>query len=218
MSSEERLKTFTSLGKKVMAVGRNYRALAAEQGNPIPEKPIVFMKPTSSFITEGQSIKIPLGCERLYFEVELGVIISRRCSNVKEQEVDNYIGGYCLVLDMTAQDFQVEAKAKGHPWCLAKGFDTACPVSAFIPKPMIRDYNDIELWLKVNDVTKQRSSTSDMIFSIPHVISYVSSYITLGEGDVVITGSPAGAGPVQAGELIEAGLADVMSMKFPVIV
>ncbi|XP_061170670.1 acylpyruvase FAHD1, mitochondrial-like [Saccostrea echinata] len=216
MSSEERLKTFTSLGKKVMAVGRNYRALAAEQGNPIPEKPIVFMKPTSSFITEGRPIKIPLGCERLYFEVELGVIIKRQCSNVKKQDVDNYIGGYCLVLDMTAQDFQVDAKAKGHPWCLSKGFDTACPVSAFIPKQKIKDYNDIELWLKVNDVIKQRSSTSDMIFSIPHVISYVSSYITLEEGDVVITGSPAGAGPVKPGELIEAGLADVVSMKFPV--
>ncbi|XP_048745386.2 acylpyruvase FAHD1, mitochondrial-like isoform X2 [Ostrea edulis] len=174
------------------------------------------MKPTTSYITEGQTIKVPYASKLLYFEVELGVIIKSRCSGVKESEVDSYIGGYCLVLDMTARDFQLEAKSKGHPWCLAKGYDTACPVSEFIPKEKVKDYSDIELWLKVNDVIKQRSSTSDMIFSIPHVISYISSYITLEEGDVVITGSPAGAGPVKPGEIIEAGLADVMSMTFPV--
>lgn len=161
-------------------------------------------------------LKVPVGCKRLYFEVELGVVISHKCSQVLEEEVDEYIGGYCLVLDMTAQDFQVNAKAKGHPWCLSKGFDTACPVSDFIPKETIPNYDDVELWLKVNDVTKQKSSTSDMIFPIPKVISYISSYITLEEGDVIITGSPAGAGPVQPGEVIEAGLADIISIKFPV--
>lgn len=163
------------------------------------------------------SIQIPMGCKTLFFEVELGVIIGRRCSKVREQEIDDYIGGYCLVLDMTAQDFQRGAKAKGHPWCLSKGFDTACPVSDFIPKEKVKNYSDIELWLKVNGIIKQKSSTSDMIFSVPHVISYISSYITLEEGDVIITGSPAGAGPVEPGEIIEAGLADIMNIKFPVI-
>lgn len=153
-----------------------------------------------------------MGCKTLFFEVELGVIIGRRCSKVKEQEVEDYIGGYCLVLDMTAQDFQRDAKAKGHPWCLSKGFDTACPVSDFIPKEKVKNYSDIELWLKVNGIIKQKSSTSDMIFSVPHVISYISSYIT-----VIITGSPAGAGPVEPGEIIEAGLADVVNIKFPII-
>jgi acylpyruvate hydrolase len=152
----------------------------------------------------------------LYFEVELGIVIKSRCSKVKESEVDSYIGGYCLVLDMTARDFQMSAQSKDLPWCLSKGYDTACPVSEFIPKEKVKNQNDIELWLKVNDEIKQQSSTNDMIFSISHVISYISSYVTLEEGDVVITGTPAGIGPVRPGDVIKAGLADIMSMTFPV--
>ncbi|KAK3096062.1 hypothetical protein FSP39_022681 [Pinctada imbricata] len=191
-------------------------ALAAEQGNPIPDKPIVFMKPTTSYITEGQAIQIPKASTCLFFEVELGVVINKTCKNVKSTDIDDFIGGFVLVLDMTAKDFQDEAKRKGQPWCLAKGFDTACPVSDFIEKHKVPDYNDIRLWLKVDGRIKQDSSTSDMIFCIPDVISYISQYMTLEEGDVVITGSPAGAGPVVAGEIIEAGLADIVSMKFRV--
>ena len=152
----------------------------------------------------------------MYFEVELGVVIGKKCNQINRSDVDDYIGGYALVLDMTAHDFQTEAKAKGQPWCLAKGFDTACPVSDFIEKSRVSDYNDVRLWLKVDGDVKQDSSTSDMIFPIPHVISYVSQYMTLEAGDLVITGSPAGAGPVKEGEVIEAGLADIVSMKFPV--
>lgn len=103
-------------------------------------------------------------------------------------------------------DFQRIAKKKGQPWSVAKGFDTACPTGHFIPKEKVSDTSDLRLWLKIDDVTKQDSSTSDMIFTVPHVISYLSRYFTLEPGDLVLTGSPAGAGPVVAGQTIKAGL------------
>ena len=121
---------------------------------------------------------------------------------------------------MTAWDFQCKAKADGQPWALAKGFDTACPVSKFLPKESIPDTNNARLWLKINGTTKQDSSTSDMIFTVPQVISYLSRYFTLEPGDVILTGSPAGAGPVASGQIIEAGLEaggkSLITMKFPV--
>ena len=118
----------------------------------------------------------------------------------------NHVAGYALCLDMTAMDFQRKAKKAGQPWSVAKGFDTACPVGPFISKENIKDTSDIRLWLKVDGSTKQDSSTSDMIFTVPHVLSYLSQYFTLERGDLVLTGSPAGAGPVSRGQVIEAGL------------
>lgn len=128
----------------------------------------------------------------------------------------NHIGGYVLALDMTARDFQDEAKKKGQPWSLAKGFDTSCPVSSFIDKDKLNDPSDIRLWLKVNDAMKQDGTTGDMIFSIPYLISYISKYFKLEEGDVILTGTPEGVGPVGNGDVIEAGLGDLVSMKFSV--
>lgn len=116
------------------------------------------------------------------------------------------MAGYALCLDMTAMDFQRKAKQAGQPWSVAKGFDTACPVGQFIHKDQIEDTANARLWLKVDGVIKQDSSTSDMIFSVPHVISYLSRYFTLERGDLVLTGSPAGAGPVSRGQKIETGL------------
>lgn len=128
----------------------------------------------------------------------------------------NHVGGYVVALDMTARDFQDEAKKKGHPWTLAKGFDTSCPVSGFIPVEKIVDPHDLELWCSVNGKVKQRGSTKDMIFNIPTLISYISTYFTLEAGDVVLTGTPSGVGPVQAGDVIEGGITNVLTMKFTV--
>ena len=109
------------------------------------------------------------------------------------------VGGYVLALDMTARDFQDEAKKKGQPWTMAKGFDTSCPVSGFIPKEKIIDPQNLDIWCKVNGVLKQQDSTSKMIFSIPTILSYISMYFTLEVGDVVLTGTPSGVGPVKQG-------------------
>lgn len=138
--------------------------------------------------------------------MELGVIIGKTTRSVSEGEVANHVAGYALCLDMTAMDFQRKAKQAGQPWSLAKGFDTACPVGRFIPKDSIKDTSNVRLWLKIDGVMKQDSSTSDMIFPVPYVISYLSRYFTLEQSDLVLTGTPAGAGPVSRGQTIEAGL------------
>ncbi|KAK7485873.1 hypothetical protein BaRGS_00022868 [Batillaria attramentaria] len=207
---------FREIGRKIVCVGRNYGAHAAELGNPIPEKPILFLKPTSSYLSEGKSIKIPKGCSSLHHEVELGVVIERTGSNIPETAVPDYIGGYVLALDMTARDFQDEAKKKGQPWTLAKGFDTSCPVSSFIPKDKVPNPQNIQLWLKVNGATKQDGNTKDMIFSIPTLVAYISQFFTLEPGDVILTGTPSGVGPTNPGDTIQCGLSDVVTMQFTV--
>ncbi|KAL3864456.1 hypothetical protein ACJMK2_006139 [Sinanodonta woodiana] len=210
------MSNFREIGRKIIGVGRNYRAHAAELGNQVPTKPILFLKPTSSYISQGQKIKIPKGCSSLHHEVELGVVIGRHGNDIQESKAMDYVSGYLLALDMTARDFQDEAKNKGQPWSLAKGFDTSCPVSEFIDKSKIRNPEQIGLWLKVNNTMRQNGNTKDMIFSVPYLISYISQYFTLEAGDIILTGTPSGVGPVTAGDVIEAGLADLVSIKFEV--
>lgn len=207
---------FREAGRKIVCVGRNYGAHAAELGNPVPEKPILFLKPTSSYLSEGKPIKIPKGCSSLHHEVELGIVIERAGSNIPEAAALDHIGGYVLALDMTARDFQDEAKKKGQPWTLAKGFDTSCPVSGFIPRDKVPDPHNMQLWLKVNGATKQDGNTKDMIFTIPVLISYISQFFTLEPGDVILTGTPSGVGPTKTGDTIQCGLSDLVTMQFTV--
>lgn len=129
----------------------------------------------------------------------------------------NYVGGYALAIDMTDRDLQNEYKKKGHPWSLAKGFDTACPISNFISKSEIADPDNLRLWLKVDEEMKQDGNTCDMMFKIPFLINYVSKIMSLEEGDLLITGTPAGVSPVKAGQIITAGIGDILTMKFPVV-
>ncbi|KAI8793712.1 acylpyruvase FAHD1, mitochondrial-like [Biomphalaria glabrata] len=211
-----KLSQFRTFGKKIVCVGRNYREHAAELGNPVPSKPILFLKPTSAYISEGQAIKIPQGCNDLNHEVELGVVIGSKAIQVAPEEALNYVGGYALGLDMTARDWQSEAKKQGHPWSLAKGFDTSCPVSAFIEKEKIPDPNNIDLWLKVNGETKQAGNTKDMIFSVEYLVSYASQYFTLEPGDLLLTGTPSGVSKLKPGDIIQAGLGNLISMQFKV--
>ncbi|CAG0891054.1 unnamed protein product, partial [Darwinula stevensoni] len=187
---------------------------AAELGNVIPDKPLLFLKPPSSYILEGQKIEIPLGCHVLHHEIELGVVIGSKCSRVPEHQATQHIGGYVLALDMTARDFQDEAKKKSAPWSLAKGFDTSCPVSRFLSQDEVKNPSSERLWCTVNGVMKQEGTTKDMIFPIQKLISYISDYFTLEEGDLILTGTPAGVGPVQSGDIIEGGLGDIIKFKF----
>ena len=128
----------------------------------------------------------------------------------------DHVGGYVLALDMTARDFQEEAKKKGHPWILAKGFDTFCPISEFIPKEKLPRPGNARLWLQTDGVTKQEGNTKDMIFSIPYLISYISNIVTLEEGDLILTGTPAGVSAVAAGQQITAGLNQSHQMSFTI--
>ncbi|XP_021361184.1 acylpyruvase FAHD1, mitochondrial-like [Mizuhopecten yessoensis] len=210
------LARFREVGKKILAIGRNYKSHAAELNNPIPKNPLVFIKPTSSYIVEGQRIKFPPGCSELHHEVELGVVIGKGGSNISESDAMEHVGGYVVALDMTARDLQDFAKKNGHPWSLAKSWDTSCPVSNFIEKDKIPNPANLDLWLKVNGELKQKGNTTDMIFPIPFLISFLSSYFTLEEGDLLLTGTPSGVGPVKEGDEIQAGLSDIASITFSV--
>ncbi|CAK8672110.1 oxaloacetate tautomerase fahd-1, mitochondrial-like [Clavelina lepadiformis] len=214
---QNNLSRFSEWGRKVVCVGRNFKDHCVELSNPIPKEPLIFLKPTSSYVVEGESIKIPNGCNSLHHEVELGVVISKDGSNILENSAMDYVGGYVLALDMTARDWQDKAKKQGKPWSFAKGFDTACPISSLIPRGDIVNPDDVGLWLKVNGVEKQNGSTKDMIFNIPSLISYISHVMTLERGDVVLTGTPEGVGPVEAGDVIECGVNNLLTMKFNVM-
>ncbi|XGW28285.1 hypothetical protein V3C99_008245 [Haemonchus contortus] len=149
---------FRSLARKIVCVGRNYRDHALELGNPVPTKPLLFVKSPNAFVQEGQPIITPPGCENLHQEVELAVVIGKTAKNVPKSEAMAYIGGYAVALDMTARDFQDEAKQNGAPWYLAKSFDTSCPISNFIPKEEIENPHSEELFCRINGVEKQRNT------------------------------------------------------------
>ncbi|XP_070539811.1 oxaloacetate tautomerase FAHD1, mitochondrial-like [Ptychodera flava] len=210
------LARFVEVGRKIVCVGRNYSEHAAELGNKVPSEPVIFIKPTSSYVTEGNPIKIPHGSTNLHHEVELGVVIGKTGSNIPESSAMQHVGGYTLALDMTARDVQDQLKKKGLPWTLAKGFDTACPIGPFVPLEKIPDPQNVGIWLKVNDIMKQNGNTKDMIFRIPFLIKFVSQFMTLDVGDVILTGTPSGVGPVTAGDVITCGLTDIVSMSFNV--
>ncbi|CAF1336657.1 unnamed protein product [Adineta steineri] len=199
------LKDFRSICRKIICIGRNYSEHAKELGNVVPTQPIIFMKPSTALVIEPNDIKIPSEWDELHHEVELGVIIDKTCQNVSKEEAEENIGGYCLALDMTSRKIQDDLKKQGHPWLLSKGFDTSCPCGDFIEKNQI-DLSSVNLWLNVNENIKQNGHTCDMIFSVPDLIVFISKYITLEHGDLILTGTPSGVGPVKRGDQITAGI------------
>ncbi|NXO62458.1 FAHD1 Acylpyruvase, partial [Phainopepla nitens] len=204
MGSSKPLSRFWEWGRNIVCVGRNYAEHAKEMGSALPAEPLFFLKPSSAYVREGSPI------------VELGVVIGRRARAVPQDAAMEHVAGYALCLDMTARDTQEECKKKGLPWTLAKGFGSSCPVSDFVPKEKIPDPHKLQIWLKVNGKLRQEGDTSSMIFSVPYLISYISHVFTLEEGDLILTGSPKGVGSVEASDEIEAGIRDVVSMRFKV--
>ncbi|XP_065616546.1 probable acylpyruvase FAHD1, mitochondrial isoform X2 [Quercus suber] len=193
------LQKLFSAGTKIVAVGRNYVAHAKELGNAVPKEPVLFLKPTSSYLGVGGTIEIPHPLESLHHEVELAVVIGKKARDVPEASAMDYIAGYALALDMTAREIQASAKSAGLPWTVAKGQDTFTPIGSVVDGEM-----------------RQKGSTKDMIFKIPFLISHISSIMTLLEGDVILTGTPPGVGPVKAGQKITAGITDLVEVYFSV--
>ncbi|KAI7879706.1 hypothetical protein K492DRAFT_148066 [Lichtheimia hyalospora FSU 10163] len=214
-------RNFLSTGRKIVAIGRNFSEHAKELGNAVPKAPFFFLKPTSSYLANGGTVEIPTGCE-VHHEVELAVVIGKDGRDYQPSQAMDHVAGYALAIDMTARNLQTDAKKKGLPWSASKGFDTFTPISDFIPKESIPDPHNVDLWLKVNDTLRQNGNTKDMIFNIPSLLSYVSSIMKLEVGDVLLTGTPQGVGPLEAGDVITAGLKpsgasnDLMNVKFNV--
>lgn len=202
---------------KIVCVGRNYVEHAKELGNGIPDKPVLFLKPASSLIYSGGEIIHPDYGKELHHEVELVLLIGENVKNVNEVEAEKAIIGYAVGLDMTLRDVQNELKKKGHPWTLAKCFDTSAVISDIILK---KDYqlktNEI-LELKVNGVVKQSDSLKSMIFNPAEIVEYISSIMTLEKGDLIFTGTPAGVSKVNRGDKLRAMLGDVAELVCKVV-
>jgi 2-keto-4-pentenoate hydratase/2-oxohepta-3-ene-1,7-dioic acid hydratase in catechol pathway len=198
---------------KIVCVGRNYRAHAAEMGNDAPAEPLIFLKPPSSIIAPGKSIVRPKASQHTDYEGELGVIIGRRCSKLTpDQDVRPYILGYTAVNDFTARDLQ----KKDAQWTRGKGFDTFCPVGPLVTDE-IDPWKGVRVATKVNGKIKQDGNTKDFIFALDVIIRYVAAFMTLLPGDLIATGTPEGVGPVLAGDRIEVTVEGVGTLRNSVV-
>jgi 2-keto-4-pentenoate hydratase/2-oxohepta-3-ene-1,7-dioic acid hydratase in catechol pathway len=198
---------------KIVCVGRNYRAHAAEMGNDAPAEPLIFLKPPSSIIAPGKSIVRPKASQHTDYEGELGVIIGRRCSKLTpDQDVRPYILGYTAVNDFTARDLQ----KKDAQWTRGKGFDTFCPVGPLVTDE-IDPWKGVRVATKVNGKIKQDGNTKDFIFALDVIIRYVAAFMTLLPGDLIATGTPEGVGPVLAGDRIEVTVEGVGKLRNSVV-
>lgn len=189
---------------KIVCVGRNYRDHAAELGNEVPKEPLIFLKPPSSLLGPEATVRMPANSRRIDFEGELAIIIGRRCRNLgAEEDVKPYIRGYTLVNDVTARDLQ---KSDGQ-WTRGKGFDTFCPTGPIVSDEIDPAYGaPVTVTTRLNGELKQTGSTADFIFGIPELLRYVTAFMTLMPGDLIPTGTPAGVGPMQAGDIVEVAI------------
>jgi 2-keto-4-pentenoate hydratase/2-oxohepta-3-ene-1,7-dioic acid hydratase in catechol pathway len=197
---------------KIVCVGRNYVEHARELGNEVPERPLIFLKPPSSLIAGGQPIRLPRQSERVEHEGEIAVVIGRTATDVREEAAWSYVAGIAPLNDVTARDLQ---KADGQ-WTRAKGFDTFCPMGKVVPIAEVADRDALEVVCRVNGQERQRGRVGQMAFSIPALLAYVTSVMTLEPGDVLATGTPAGVGPLLPGDVVEVEVVGVGSVSNPV--
>jgi 2-keto-4-pentenoate hydratase/2-oxohepta-3-ene-1,7-dioic acid hydratase in catechol pathway len=192
--------------KSIYCIGRNYSEHAKELNNPVPDSPIVFLKPQSSICYDGDQIKLPAQSKDVHHEVELVIAISKKGKDISEEHALDYIHGAGVGIDFTARDIQQKAKEKGHPWSVAKGFDTFAPISKFIQLDKLPNLDNLGIELLVNDQIRQSGNSSQMIFSVPYLISYLSQIFTLYPGDLIFTGTPSGVSSIKKGDVIHASL------------
>jgi 2-keto-4-pentenoate hydratase/2-oxohepta-3-ene-1,7-dioic acid hydratase in catechol pathway len=195
---------------KIIGIGRNYLEHARELGNEVPEVPIIFFKPPTALIGPGDPILLPGVSQRVEFEAEIGVVIGRRIRNADPALAERAIQGYVCVNDVTCRDLQ---KVDGQ-WGRAKGFDTFCPVGPRIATGL--DWRGLELICRVNGVERQHAKATDMHFSIPELVSFLSGIMTLEPGDLIATGTPAGTAPLHDGDLVEVEITGVGTLSNPV--
>jgi 2-keto-4-pentenoate hydratase/2-oxohepta-3-ene-1,7-dioic acid hydratase in catechol pathway len=197
---------------KVVCVGRNYQAHAEELGNEVPKEPMIFLKPNTAVIGPRDGIVYPEQTNDLHFEGELAIVIGRICRDLPKERVNEVIFGYTVANDVTARDLQ---KSDGQ-WARAKGFDTFCPLGPWISTEL--DVSDLRVTTEVNGEPKQDGRTSQFIFDIPEVLAYITSFTTLLPGDVVLTGTPAGVGPMLPGDEVSVSVEGIGTLTNKVIV
>ena len=211
VAATERLGPPVARPSKIVCIGLNYSDHAREMGLALPTEPVVFLKATSALVGPHDAIVIPRNSVKTDWEVELAVVIGRRASYVTEAEAAACIAGYTLHHDVSEREFQLE---RGGTWTKGKGCDTFAPLGPFLATPdELADVDDLRLWLTVNGQRKQQSTTANLVFKVPFLISYVSQFMTLLPGDVLSTGTPAGVGMglqppqyLQPGDVVELGI------------
>jgi 2-keto-4-pentenoate hydratase/2-oxohepta-3-ene-1,7-dioic acid hydratase in catechol pathway len=195
---------------KIVCVGRNYAAHAKELGNEVPSVPMLFFKPPSALIGPGEPIVLPSTSQQVEYEAEIGVVIGIRLQGATEAEAERGIGGFVCVNDVTCRDLQ---KTDGQ-WGRAKGYDTFCPVGPVVRNGL--DWRALEVIGRVNGQERQRAPATDMHFTIPFLVSFISGIMTLEPGDLIATGTPAGVGPLRHGDVVEVEIPGVGLLSNPV--
>jgi 2-keto-4-pentenoate hydratase/2-oxohepta-3-ene-1,7-dioic acid hydratase in catechol pathway len=209
---------------KIICLGRNYSEHAKEMKEQVPKNPIFFVKTVNTLVTDGNPIIYP---KMLYnnqeynqidHEVELAFIISQDCKNIRAEPAYEYIEGYSVFLDITARKMQISDRNINLPWYRSKNFDTFGPIGPrIVPCEEIEDPHNLNIQLKCNGEIRQQSNTKHMLFKIPEILAYISSFITLTPGDIVATGTPSGVGPIQPGDIIEASIEQIGTITHKVI-
>ena len=201
---------------KIICIGRNYREHAKELSNPIPKKPVFFMKPDTALLQKNNPFFYPSFSEDVHYEVELVLRICKNGRHIGENFAENYYDQIGIGIDFTARDIQAECKKKGLPWEIAKAFDQSAPIGKFLKTDEINDLNEIDFSLKINNEIRQSGNSKDMIFSFDQIISYVSKFVTLKEGDYIFTGTPEGVGSTRIDDHFEAFIGDHKLLDFNV--
>jgi 2-keto-4-pentenoate hydratase/2-oxohepta-3-ene-1,7-dioic acid hydratase in catechol pathway len=196
---------------KIIGIGLNYRAHAIEMGRGLPEEPLMFLKPRSAMIADGEAIERPAGYERVDYEAELGVVIGQRARRVSRDHALEVVMGFVIVNDVSVRDLQ----KRDVQYTRAKGFDTFCPIGPRIVAGL--DPSNLAMKTRLNGATKQDSTTADLIFDVPTLISFVSMHMTLEPGDVISTGTPSGVGNIAPGDSIEMEIEGIGVLRNTVI-
>ena len=194
---------------KIFAIGRNYAEHAKELGNEIPDAPVIFMKPDTALLGVGEPFVYPEFSSDIHYEVEVVLRVSKSGKNIPIEEAVAYYDAVSIGIDFTARDLQSKCKAKGLPWEIAKSFDGSAAIGEFVPVPTAAEY---DFSLRINGESKQEGNTRDMLHGCNSVIHHVSQYFTLSIGDLIYTGTPAGVGPVNRGDVLEGYLGETKLM------
>jgi 2-keto-4-pentenoate hydratase/2-oxohepta-3-ene-1,7-dioic acid hydratase in catechol pathway len=199
---------------KIICIGLNYRSHAVEMGRPFPDEPVVFMKPDSSILRKNKPFFLPDFSSEIHYEVEVVAKISRLGKGISPEFAPRYYNEITVGIDITARDLQTRLSKARLPWEISKSFDGAAPIGNFIPVSSVKDISNLGFRLKINDKTVQQSNTSDMIFGINEIVSYVSKFFTLKTGDLIFTGTPSGVGPLKRNDHLVAYLEDMPLLDF----
>ncbi len=201
---------------KIICIGRNYAEHARELNNPLPSKPVFFMKPDTALLLPHNPFFYPDFSKEIHYEVELVVKICRNGKHIQEKFAHKYYDEISVGIDFTARDLQNECKQKGLPWEMAKAFDQSAPVGNFVPISRFADKSNIDFGLKINGEWRQKGNSRDMVFSFDQLIAYVSKFVTLRTGDLLFTGTPEGVGPAKLEDRFELFLGEEKMLAFNV--